>query len=129
MNKKLIILVVLLIVIVIIIGIFINFYFKVKRDKCNAISGGRFHIVFETDGGEELDILGVGVGISPDSYPNLPVPIRDGYTFEGWYYDSKLTDKVDSTSTRDISPVAEYDKHKCFTGFKTITLYAKWLKK
>ena len=129
MDKRLIILIVLLFVAVVVIGIIIDHHLKEKRDECNVMSGGRFHIAFETNGGEELSILGVGVGISPDSYPDLPIPNREGYSFDGWYYDSELTDKVNTASTRDISPVAEYDKHKCFKGFKTITLYAKWLKK
>ena len=27
-------------------------------------------------------------------YEDLPTPIRSGYRFEGWYYDTRLTDKV-----------------------------------
>ena len=129
MNKKLIILIILLLVAAVVIGVIIDHHLKEKRENCSPISGGRFHISFETNGGEDLEIMGVGIGISPDSYQDLPNPSRDGYTFDGWYYDSELTNKVNTKSTRDISPVAEYDKNKCFKGYKTITLYAKWLKK
>ena len=41
----------------------------------------------------------------------LPVPTRDGYTFEGWYSDSGLTTKVTNT-TKFLN--------------ETSTLYAKW---
>ncbi len=125
--KKLIVLIVILLIAVVIIGIIIDRHIKEKREICNATTGGSFNIFFETNGGEKLSNIHVGVGVDPDSYDDLPIPIREGYTFDGWYFDSKLNDKVNSTSTRDISPVGEYDKHKCFIGFKPITLYAKWI--
>ncbi len=128
MNKKLIILVILLLVAVVIIGILIDHHVKEKREICNAITGGSFNIFFETNGGEELSTISVGIGVDPDTYDDLPIPVREGFTFDGWYYDNEFKEKVMATNTIDISPVSEYDKHKCFTGFKPITLYAKWVK-
>ena len=127
MNKKLIVLVILLLIAAVIIGIIIDKHLKEKREMCDPISGGAFNIIYETNGGEELSISHVGIGISPDSYQDLPVPTREGYTFDGWYYDKELTKKVDSNSTRDVSPVPEYNKYKCLTGYSDVTLYAKWI--
>lgn len=129
MNKKIIVLVVLLLIAAVVIGILIDHHLKEKRERCDSISGGAFHLVFETNGGEELRTMHVGIAVSPDSYDVLPVPSKEGFDFEGWYYDKELTKKVDATSSRDISPVPNYYKNKCLIGYKDITLYAKWVKK
>ncbi|WP_428222280.1 S-layer homology domain-containing protein, partial [Flintibacter sp.] len=47
-------------------------------------------------------------------YEDLPTPVRNGYTFEGWYWDLRLTKPV----TGDV------DVNKT-----TVTLYAKWSEK
>lgn len=36
----------------------------------------------------------VGIACSPDSYRELPIPVRDGYIFDGWYYDKDFTKKL-----------------------------------
>ncbi len=45
------------------------------------------------------------------AYEDLPVPTRTGYLFDGWYYDSKLTEAV----TDDVKVNA-----------RIVTLYADW---
>lgn len=63
-----------------------------------------------------------GNHLSPESkrdtwtkpYDELPTPVRNGYTFEGWYWDQRLTKPV----TGDV------DVNKT-----TVTLYAKWSEK
>ena len=82
----------------------------------------------------EVDALIQGLGTLQriigrvDTYEELPVPIRKGYSFDGWYYDKDLTKKIDFTNTIDFSPIPEYDKHKCHVGYKDIEIYAKWNK-
>lgn len=44
-------------------------------------------------------------------YEDLPTPTRSGYHFEGWYYDTRLTDKV----TDDVK-----------VNKTVVTLYARW---
>ena len=69
----------------------------------------------------------VGIACSPDSYRELPIPVRDGYIFDGWYYDIVFTKKIEFTSSIDIKPVPKYD-NKCQVGFEDIEIYAKWKK-
>ena len=45
------------------------------------------------------------------SYPKLPVPVRDGYTFAGWYKDAKYKSKVSSLTK---------------TMYEDLELHAKW---
>ena len=45
------------------------------------------------------------------SYPKLPVPVRDGYTFAGWYKDARYKSKVSSLTK---------------TMYEDLELHAKW---
>lgn len=63
---------------------------------------------FVTNGGDSLDPVGYAPGDAGDS---LPVPVRDGYEFLGWYWDPEFRDFVDD----GLLPFAE-----------ELTVYAKW---
>ena len=66
-----------------------------------------YKINFDTNGGNAISAMEVNW----DSVPTFPTPTRTGYTFDGWYLDKKLTNKVakDAVFTDDI------------------TVYAKWI--
>lgn len=67
-------------------------------------------VSFNSNGGTSI----VSQSVELDAYVMIPeTPIRNGYTFEGWYSDEKLTTKFDF-STKIT---------------RSITLYAKWLLK
>lgn len=69
----------------------------------------RHTVKFDTNGGNTIASKTVTRNTKVDE---PAVPVRDGYTFEGWYTDSELT--------------AAYDFESKVT--KSITLYAKWKK-
>lgn len=133
MKKKLIITFSVILLVGVIGGgaycIYSNNTDKAVNVKCEEFTGGSFDLVFETNGGNELNMLGVCIACSPDSYPELPIPTKKGYKFEGWYYDEELTNKVSAITTNEITPVEKLDKNGCRTGYEQIKLYAKWLKK
>ena len=87
------------------------------KDSSGSSSGGSgthndYTLRYETNGGDRLS--NESKSYSWDKpYEKLPVPARDGYVFEGWYYDSKLTDPVEG----------DVDVNRT-----TVTLYAKWSK-
>ena len=84
-----------------------------KKSSGGGGSGGgssaptAFTVSFDSNGGRKVDSLSVKKG-GLASEPAAPQ--RDGYTFDGWYSDSGLTEKFDFAAkiTKDI------------------TLYAKW---
>lgn len=100
---------------------------KIEKKKCIPFTGGGFNLIFNTNGGEAINNMHVGIAINPDSYQDLPIPTRENYNFDGWYYDNELQTKVECTNSKDIKPVPEYDKNKCMIGYKDIELYAKWV--
>lgn len=66
-----------------------------------------FTVTFNTNGGDPIDSREVAEG---GLLAELPVPVKKGSAFEGWYTDQGLTTK--------------FDISKPITG--NITLYAKW---
>ena len=65
---------------------------------------------YVTNGGKHLSSETKSSAWTKD-YEDLPIPVRDGYTFEGWYWDLRLTEPV----TGDVK-----------VNKTTVTLYAKW---
>ena len=65
---------------------------------------------YVTNGGKHLSSETKSSAWTKD-YEDLPTPVRDGYTFEGWYWDLRLTEPV----TGDVK-----------VNKTTVTLYAKW---
>lgn len=99
----------------------------VKKEKCTSITGGSFNLIFNTDSEQSIDNMSICIACAPTAYQDLPTPIKEGYEFIGWYYDSELTNKVETTNTIDIKPVPKKDE-ECIVGYEDITLYAKYIK-
>ena len=104
---------------------------------CDYNSIDQLSIIFNTMGGNKIDAvtfnrLGNEIGIS------MPVPVRNGYVFEGWYADSDYTTKINinSSKSKDIDKLSIFylyqnyrDNQKCIE--KTVgsaVVYAKWSK-
>ncbi|MBQ8659772.1 MAG: InlB B-repeat-containing protein [Bacilli bacterium] len=80
-------------------------------------------IVYNTNGGNEIQADYVSSRIPDDS--SLPIPEKDGYIFDGWYYDLDLTKKVEVEEYYDIPFTPAYDSNNCIK-MVTTNLYAKW---
>ncbi len=103
------------------------FFKKKKKKECEPIDGGSFRVSY-IDDGVEVYFAHVPIGIPDSDYDNIYTPTKEGYTFDGWYYDKEFTNKVTVTSTGNLPHTPEYDEDNCQTGYKNITLYAKWIK-
>lgn len=133
-NKSLIITIIIAIILVAAGGIFAasNLIDKTnvknnsqKQNDKNCINGGNFGLVFETNGGEAIEMMSVCIACGPDSYNELPTPTQEGKKFIGWYYNKDLTKKVEGTSTLDVNPNPIKDGD-CITGYNEVKLYAAW---
>lgn len=71
----------------------------------------RYTITFDSNEGSEC----APITISGKHGILLPTPVRDGYTFEGWYFDNeKWNDRLTSTTFSNKRPKGD------------LTVYAKW---
>lgn len=66
-------------------------------------------VTFNTNGGNDIEPVLVAKG---GLISDLPVPVKEGFIFEGWYTDEALSAKFDKNA-----PVTQ-----------DLTLYAKWVK-
>ena len=75
--------------------------------ECGEIVGEKYTLSFEENGGAAVNDL---IRVVGSAIGKLPTPVREGYTFVGWYADAELT-----------TPFSQ----KLMPGADT-TLYAKW---
>ena len=68
-----------------------------------------FELHYVTNGGKHLSVESE-IRVWTKDYEDLPVPVRDGYTFEGWYWDLRLTDRVTGDVKVDVPVVVLYAK-------------------
>lgn len=67
-------------------------------------SAQKWVVTFDTNGGKSIENLNVEDGKTIDS---IPTPTRDGYTFEGWYYNDEVFD-FSTVITKNITLTAKW---------------------
>ena len=89
---------------------------KVVVEKKKTSSGGsggagaKYTITFNTDGGNKIDPIKVDKN---SVIGKVETPVKEGFTFDGWYLDKELTKKADLDAKITSN----------------VTLYAKWVEK
>ena len=81
-------------------------------DQGGGDTGYEYTLRYDTNGGEAIRPEAKSYSWTKQ-YEDLPTPVREGYTFDGWYLDSKLAAPVED----DIR-----------VNRSTVTLYAGWRK-
>lgn len=97
-----------------------------ELENCLEFTGGSYNLIFDTNSGLSIENMKICIACSPDSYQDVPTPQKAGKIFDGWYYDKNFTMPIDTSTTSEIIPKIEEDENGCKTGYKDITLYAKW---
>ena len=104
----------------------------IVADICEAkqFVGGSYNVKYNTNGGNTISSVKVGVGAEPTQFGELPIPKKDGYTFAGWYYDSNFKEPVTAKYNAGVGKVEHYKEGNCeYVRYKDVTLYAKWVEK
>lgn len=92
-------------------------------------SGGSttwYTLNYNTNGGEKISYERKSY-VWTKSYQSLPTPVRDGYLFDGWYLDSKLTEPVEGDIKINKSSVTIYAKWEKDVADPDNTGVSKWL--
>lgn len=123
-SKKRKILLFLIIILLITLVVAFMFVFKndKKNNKCDLVQK-EFNVIYNTSSDFKID----NSIVNENSDDLLPIPERDSYKFDGWYYDEKLEKKVEGNSLKDITPIKDIDGNNCIKGYNDINIYAKWI--
>ncbi len=106
----------------------VNLYAKWEKEGANCpVKTVPFKIIYNTNGGSKLSSYDFCSSCSLDDDEKIPVPARDGYVFNGWYYNSSLTKKVNANYPSEIDFTLKEDKNGCIQT-TNVNLYAKWTK-
>lgn len=87
--------------------------------SCNLESYTKITINFDTNGGSAID----SITYKRDEIITIPnAPTKEGYIFDGWYFDFELTNLVEwpTTSTESLTLYAKWKEHIGDTIVKTI---------
>ena len=67
--------------------------------ECIPLDGSGAKIYYNTNGGNVIESSSVCKTCGIREFPALPVPTKSDASFAGWYYDEKLTKKVEIAAT------------------------------
>lgn len=107
-------------------------YAKWTSDSECSDSSSNITINFETNGGKEISPIKICENCNSELM-SLPTPVRDGYTFLGWYSQKDLLNKIPSEMVKpeeisenmkledDNDDKCSFDRHG--------TIYARWIDK
>lgn len=85
----------------------------------------KFNLIYNTNGGNTISTTQI---TSANKNVEIKKPVKEGYVFNGWYSDEKLTKKFDAKTLGDIIPQKIIDANGCTVGYKNVTIYASWSK-
>ena len=89
-----------------------------------------YDIIYETNGGNDIPNgkACTGETCALVNYASkIPTPVKEGYTFAGWYYDEAFTKKVSATTVNGIAESQNGKIVSCGTDKMSIKIYAKWV--
>ena len=106
----------------------VTLYARWEKNEINLCpSGGNRVIIFNSMGGDSIPNGSVCIGCAPTAAAAIPTPTRNGYRFDGWYYESNYLTRVNGTLMSDIRANSSTDSDGCEVYAPT-TVYAKWTK-
>ena len=84
-----------------------------------------YYLNFQVNGADPIKTMEVSVKSTSNAL--LPVPVRDGYVFAGWYYDGKFDKRVNTNKVVEIAKDYVIDANDNPVFVNNMTLYAKWI--
>ena len=106
----------------------VTLYAKFEPITCPPYTGDGVSVRFNTFGGTQIDSIKVCVDCEYEDgkAPKVEDPVKEGYVFEGWYYDQSFFIEYIGEDLTTINKDAVMDSNDCITDYKDVTLYAKF---
>lgn len=61
------------------------------------------------------------------SNEDIGIPVREGYIFDGWYYDKAFSKKLTGSASNRVEKDPVKNASGCISGYNRVYLYAKWV--
>ena len=106
----------------------VTLYAKWEEVTCPEYSGEGIIIRFNTYGGSNIENIKLcpNCTYAEGEIPTAPVPTKDGYVFQGWFYDKDFIVQFMGEDLTVINKEPILDENECITAYENITLYAKF---
>lgn len=101
---------------------------SVDISKCPTIANEQkqFNIILNPNGGILTGETKINQCVECDANVAIEIPTRDGYIFEGWYYDKAFSKQLAGNSSNRVEVNPKHDSQYCVSGYNDVYLYAKW---
>ena len=104
-----------------------------NKEESNVVScpdfyKNKYKVVFYSDDKllSELEVCQI---CDNNETSELPVPVKKGYEFAGWYYDELFLSKADVQNINEVEPNIKRDINGCDSSYNDVNLYALWIEK
>ena len=106
----------------------VTLYAKWEEVTCPEYSGEGIIIRFNTYGGSNIENIKLcpNCKYEDNEIPRAPIPTKNGYVFQGWFYDQDFIVQFMGDDLTTINKEEVVDENECVTDYKNITLYAKF---
>ena len=84
-----------------------------------------YEIILNPNGG----VLGTTIikqCVDCGSSVDIEIPTREGYTFDGWYYDKAFSKRLVGNASSRVEKQEKIGADNCVYGYDKVYLYAKW---
>ena len=95
-----------------------------KEEKCKEVDN-KYKVILVTNNDNKVENIETCTTCEDKELTNLS---KEGFDFDGWYYDSDFKTKINSNKIKELIKKEKKEKN-CLVGYEDITLYAKWNEK
>lgn len=101
---------------------------SIDVSKCPVIEEDKkqFNIILNPNNGVLTGETTINQCVDCDKNTSIEIPSRDGYIFEGWYYDKAFSKQLIGNSSNRVEVNPKHDSQYCISGYNDVYLYAKW---
>lgn len=101
---------------------------SIDVSKCPIVEDDKkqFNIILNPNGGVLTGETTINQCVECDTNTSIEIPTRDGYIFEGWFYDKAFSKQLTGNSSNRVEVNPKRDSQYCVSGYNDVYLYAKW---
>ena len=106
----------------------VTLYAKWEQVTCPEYSGEGIVIRFNTFGGTNIESVKIcpNCNYEEGDIPRAQIPTKDGYVFQGWFYDKDFIVQFMGDDLTAINKEPILDENECVKDYENMTLYAKF---